>query len=219
MLHIPRFPKVCIIIPLMALLLSCGENRKPVPSSGGAAASEEPAPDSGPVAANADDAAGTSEAEDESRLRDAALEGLEGEVTALLEKGCDLNAMDADGRTALMYAAFNGHSAIVLDLIGHGAIVDRRDLLGRTALFFASTGPFPETVSILVDKGAAVNVVDSNEHFSPLMHAAAEGNLDVVKILIKAGADTSLKDVDGDDALSFASQGGHSEVVDYLSSL
>ena len=97
--------------------------------------------------------------------------------------------------------------------------MDRRDLMGRTALLYASTGPFPETVKILLDKGAKANVVDSNEHFTPLMHAAAEGNLDVVKLLVAYGADLDLKDVDGDNAESFARQAGHTEIADYLRSL
>ncbi len=60
--------------------------------------------------------------------------------------------------------------------------------------------------------------MDSDEHFSPLMHAAAEGQLEVVKVLIAYGADRSLKDVDGDDAASFAAQSGHMHVVEYLNS-
>jgi ankyrin repeat protein len=50
------------------------------------------------------------------------------------------------------------------------------------------------------------------------MHAAAEGHLEVVKVLIAYGADRSLKDVDGDDAASFAAQSGHMHVVEYLNS-
>jgi ankyrin repeat protein len=51
------------------------------------------------------------------------------------------------------------------------------------------------------------------------MHAAAEGNLAVVKVLIAHGADLNLRDVDGDDAESFARQAGHQQVADYLHSL
>ena len=43
-----------------------------------------------------------------------------------------------------------------------------------------------------------------------------KGHLEVVKVLIAYEADTSLKDVDGDDAASFAAQAGHSRVVEYL---
>ena len=159
------------------------------------------------------------QAEANESLRQSSLDGkLEG-VEEALKAGADANNTDPEGRTALMFAGFNGHSEIVLALLDAGAGIDRRDGLGRTALLYTCTGPFPETVRILLDKGAEPNVIDSNEHFSPLMHAAAEGNLDVVKILLEAGADQSRVDVDGDDAESFARQGGHSVVADYLGGL
>ena len=152
-------------------------------------------------------------------LHQAALDGDLKGVTEALESGANANGVDEEGRTALMFAAFNGHSEIVLKILEAEAGIDRRDLMGRTALLYAATGPFPETVRILLDKGAEANVVDSDEHFSPLMHAAAEGHLDVVKILLKGGSDPTLQDVDGDDAASFARQGGHLEVAKYLDAL
>lgn len=154
-----------------------------------------------------------------SQLCDAAFEGDMEKVEEALESGVKVNGRDQDGRTALMFASFNGFSEIVLLLLDEGADISLCDGMGRTALLYAATGPFPETVRILLDKGAEPNVVDSNEHFTPLMHAAAEGNLDVVKILLKAGSDLSMKDVDGDNAASFARQAGHLEVAKYLESL
>jgi ankyrin repeat protein len=152
----------------------------------------------------------------EEAFRESAFEGNLESVKAFLKQGIDCNAADQDGHTALMLAAFNGHSEVVLSLIDAGGVIDQPDNLDRTALLYGATGPFPETVEILLVGGADPNKVDSEEHFSPLMHAAAEGNLEVVKVLIKYGADRSLKDVDGDDATTFASQAGHLQVVDYL---
>ena len=150
---------------------------------------------------------------------EAALDGdLEG-VSSMLKLGMDANLADVEGRTALMFAAYNGHTEIAKILIGRGAKVDAVDHSHRTALLFAATGPFPETVKLLLDNKSNPNVVDNGEHFSPLMHAAAEGNLDIVKILLEYGADPDLKDVDGDTAESFAGQKGHAAVVDYLKSL
>ena len=151
-------------------------------------------------------------------MRQWALDGNLEKVKEMINGGVNVNSPESDGQTALMLAAFNGHSDIVLFLLESGAAIDRRDLMGRTALLYASTGPFPETVKILLEKGAEPNIIDSNEHFSPLMHAAAEGNLDVVKILIEYHANPGLKDVDGDDAETFARQAGHQEVADYIKS-
>ena len=46
--------------------------------------------------------------------------------------------------------------------------------------------------------------------------AAAEGQADVVKLLLKHKADITLKDVDGDTAESFAAKNGHTAVVKIL---
>lgn len=155
---------------------------------------------------------------EEEAFRQAAYGGELEKVKALLKQGVECNAIDEEGHTALMFAAFNGHSEVVRSLLEAGAAVDQRDKMDRTPLLYGATGPFPETVKILLESGADPNKVDSDEHFSPLMHAAAEGNLEVVKVLMKYGADRSLKDVDGDDAASFALQAGHMHVVKHLNS-
>ena len=152
----------------------------------------------------------------EDLLRQAAYEGNEKNVEALLGMGVNVNAADAEGRTALVFAAFNGHSKILLELLEAGANAELRDAMGRTPLMYGSTGPFPETVKILLDHGADPNAVDSDEHFTPLMHAAAEGHMEVVKVLLANGADPGLKDIDGDDAVAFAQQAGHVEVADFI---
>jgi uncharacterized protein len=146
----------------------------------------------------------------------AALNGNPEQLESLLKDGVGCNVADPDGHTALMLAAYNGHTEIVRFLIKHGAAINQKDLLDQTALHFGATGPFPETVRLLLENGADPDVVDSEEHFSPLMYAAAEGNMEVVKVLIEYGADTHLKDVDGDDAATFAARSGHLEVAEYL---
>ena len=66
--------------------------------------------------------------------------------------------------------------------------------------------------------GAAgdVNVQGELEGFTALMTAAAEGQLKIVRLLLLHGADSSVKDKDGDTAESFALQKGHSAVVELL---
>ena len=53
-----------------------------------------------------------------------------------------------------------------------------------------------------------------------ILSSTGEGEArEVVKVLTAHGADRSLRDIDGDDAASFAAQQGHIQVVEYLNSL
>ena len=151
-------------------------------------------------------------------LQEACLMGDMDNVVQLVKRGVDINVADSAGRTALMFSAFNGHAEIVRLLLDSGAGIEPLDSTGRTALIYASTGPFPETVELLLRRKASVNIADNDEHFTALMYAAAEGHLDVVKILMDHGADPGMVDVDGDNAEAFASQGGHTAVVEFLKS-
>jgi len=160
--------------------------------------------------------AGTDETLEEQLLREACLQGLTAEVEKHIHSGIDPDAADEEGRTGLMLAAFNGHTDIVSMLLDHRATVNKSDFMGRTALMYASTGHFPETVEILLSKGAETNMVDNEEGFTALMFAAAEGNGQVVRLLLDHGANPDIKDIDGDNAETFARQNGHTEVADML---
>lgn len=147
---------------------------------------------------------------------EAALYGKTDTVTAALKQGYDVNKRDPEQRTVLMYAAFNGQTPIVKKLIDAGADINVQDSVGTSSLMFAASGPSKETVQVLIDAGAKINMVDNNEHFSALMWAAAEGQLENVKLLLKHKADLTLTDIDGDTAESFAAKAGHTAIVKVL---
>mgnify|MGYP001826430960 FL=1 len=146
-------------------------------------------------------------------LHEAAFAGNVEEVSRLLEEGTAVDVSDPEGRTALMWASFNGHTAVDALLLEKGAAINARETNGRTALMYASSGPFAGTVGLLLEKGADVNLQGSAEGFTALMTAAAEGQVEVVQVLLAYGADPDLEDVDGDTAESFAIQNGHPQVV------
>lgn len=172
-----------------------------------------------PVVRPAKETINTGEQLSSASIHEAALNGDLENLTDLLEKGTNINSKDPDNRTALMYAAFNGHTEIIRLLLDKGAVVNVFDSYGRTPLMMASSGPFPEAVKLLLDFKADPNVADKEEHFSALMFAAAEGQLEVVKILLENNANPFLKDVDGDDAMTFAENNGHKEIAALLKSL
>ncbi len=147
---------------------------------------------------------------------EAALNGQQDLVMQYIDNGTVVDQRDAEGRTALMYAAFNGHVELLRKLISKGADVNLQDIYGRTALMMASSGPFPQAVKLLLDNNAEPDIIDRDEHYTALMYAAAEGQLENVKILLEYKANPELKDVDGDNALTFASNNGHKEVAELL---
>lgn len=197
------------IIILFALLTACGGKNAQNPGTG----QEDPLP-----AGNspAQPSVLKSDPEKELALQEAALSGDGAIVDKLIEDGINVNASDTENRTALMYAAFNGHTEIVRSLLKAGAEVSLRDVAGRTALLYASTGPFPETVKLLLDHNADPNIKDAAESFTPVMHAAAEGQVEVVRILLEYGADPTMRDIDGETAYQFAVTNGHTEVAELL---
>ena len=164
----------------------------------------------------------------EQALMESAYLGKLEEVKRLVSEGAAADAVDAEKRTALMWAAFNGHASVVGYLLEKGAKLEARDGNGRTALMYSSSGPFQDTVELLMQKGAEVNVQGELEGFTALMtaaagsgmyhHPAAEGQLEVVRLLLAYGADPELQDKDDDTAETFARQNGHSAVIDLLES-
>ena len=64
-------------------------------------------------------------------------------------------------------------------------------------------------IKYLLEQGA-------EEGFTALMMAAAEGQMDVVRVLVARGAKMDITDKDGDTAESFARQTGHSDVAGWL---
>jgi ankyrin repeat protein len=157
----------------------------------------------------------TSIGEEDFRL--AAYEGKIETVRQAIESGIDVNGIDRQQRlTALHMAAYNGHSRVVRLLIENGAKIDALDHEGKTALTHACTGPFQETVSALVDAGADIDLQESTEGFTPLMMAAGLGQTEVVKVLLRNKANTSVRDYDGDRAIDHARNSRHLDIVDLL---
>lgn len=146
-------------------------------------------------------------------LLEAAAAGDETVVREAVMMGADANVRGEEDRTPLMLAAYDGHTEIIGFLLDQGAQVDDFDSQGRTALMYASTGPFVETVELLLLWQADPNIADRDERFTALMHAAAEGQPEVVRALLNNGADPTATDIDGDTALDFAMQNGHQEAA------
>ncbi|MDO9514197.1 MAG: ankyrin repeat domain-containing protein [Elusimicrobiota bacterium] len=95
------------------------------------------------------------------------------------------------GVTALMHASARGVTEACAELIKSGADIKKKDDLGRDAIFHAVKNNMIKTADILIRSGASVKA----EYDSGLLHlAAAKNNIDMIKLLLGAGADMSVKD-------------------------
>ena len=99
-------------------------------------------------------------------------------VRLLIERGADVNALSDSGRTALHLAARSDGSAPIVTLLrSRGAKADAIDKEGATTLLAATIGNDTRTIKQLVEAGVNVNAADVIG-FTPLMNAAAQGNLE-----------------------------------------
>lgn len=136
-------------------------------------------------------------------------------VSALLESPLtQVELRTANDESALMLAALRGHLDICKELIAHDADVNKT---GWTPLHYAATGGHGKIIELLLDNHAYIDAASPNAS-TPLMLAAKYGTIDVVKQLLDAGADPSLKNVQGLTAIDFAMQVQRDDIVKAIAS-
>ena len=129
-------------------------------------------------------------------------------VKMLVEAGAGVRATNYKGWTCLHVAACFGHTETVRYLVDLPEVdVNHRDTDNRTALCFAKR---TDAVQVLLDAGADIDAKD-NKRRAPLFYACDSGALDVVKVLVRAGADDG-----GGTCLAHAASCGRTETVRYL---
>ena len=147
------------------------------------------------------------------------------DIEKLIQDGLDINYKNKYGKTALMnaldilseesfyelkskyenifkdipdYPAYLKKRLDITDfLLKHGADIHQKDERGNNLLFIAVWKDNPQLLEYLISKGIDVN--EANNHGqTPLMKAAkSENGIEMIKILLKHGADKTIKDKDG----------------------
>lgn len=123
-------------------------------------------------------------------------------VTTLLlsREKIDVNPRNRNDETPLMLAAIKGQTDLAQTLIDKGADVNKP---GWTPLHYASTYGHLALMNLLLEHHAYIDAASPNES-TPLMMAAMYGTSSAVKLLLEAGADPMLRNVQGLSALDFA---------------
>ncbi|XP_050341961.1 palmitoyltransferase Hip14 [Nymphalis io] len=113
---------------------------------------------------------------------------------------------------ATQYGAF----ARVKELVEAGWDVNQPDHETVTLLHWASINNRREIIEYLLSKGAKVDAIGGELQSTPLHWATRQGHLEATVLLVRAGADASLRDAEGCACLHLAAQFGHTAVVAYL---
>ncbi|XP_062555858.1 ankyrin repeat and KH domain-containing protein mask-like isoform X3 [Armigeres subalbatus] len=131
----------------------------------------------------------------------------------LIERGANIEEVNDEGYTPLMEAAREGHEEMVALLLQQGANINAQtEETQETALTLACCGGFVEVADYLIKHGADIELGAS----TPLMEAAQEGHIDLVRFLLENRADVHAQTQTGDTALTYACENGHTEVADIL---
>ena len=125
---------------------------------------------------------------------------------------------DAD-HVPLNLACEHGSEAVVEILLRHGANIlpDAEGLYPQHLV--ARAGQTSQLLLLLKQYGADLNQVDKLYGWTPLVHAASEGNVDCLQALLKVGADANIADEKDLPAIYYAAWEGHLECMKLLTPL
>ncbi len=160
-------------------------------------------------------------------------------VSLLLDNGASVNQAMLDGRTALIMACMKDHLLLAQLLVSRGAVVDRNHLLlvgyvpvirfmldsgadvngqsaeGNSPLMDATIKGHTEAVDLRLRRGAVVDLPNKNHNTA--LHVACHYEKEgAVRLLLAAGASTTLEDKQGHCAMDWATEPRHAAVRQIL---
>lgn len=156
---------------------------------------------------------------------EAAASGRVGRVRDLLRDDPGQSGFhSSDGFSPLGLAAFFGHAEVVEVLLEFGAdpAERSRNAMNVTPLHSAAAHGDPTVAlrlcELLLEREADPALAQTGG-WRPLHQAASHGNLPLVELLVRYGADPSAESDDGRTPVDMAREGGHDEVASFLEAL
>ena len=125
---------------------------------------------------------------------------------AIISHGVDVNATNKKNENALMLACKNKKKDVINVLLNAGADPNIVDVDGDTCLHNAARSYCStEVLQAIISHGIDVNATNK-KNVTALMIACEEGKKDAINVLLNAGADPNIADVDGDTCLHNAAR-------------
>lgn len=139
-------------------------------------------------------------------------------VAAMLDGDPALVGARRHGASALLFARYHGRHEIVALIRRHRPALDVFEAcaLGDTERLASLLDGDPALANarLLLERGAPVDARQGQEGgFTPLMEAALNGQLELIDLLLRHGAEPGLRDADGLSAGDHARTRGHEEAV------
>lgn len=118
------------------------------------------------------------------------------EIVDLMLSVGDANVNDSNSKvTPLILATTNSNNDTIQLLLRNGAAIDQRDELGCTPLLVACDKNLLECARTLLEAGADPNLADRRGN-TPLHKCVYHGNHIIAKLLMKKGANATIKNND-----------------------
>mmetsp|Transcript_76038 Transcript_76038/g.152773 ORF Transcript_76038/g.152773 Transcript_76038/m.152773 type:complete len:268 (-) Transcript_76038:188-991(-) len=121
-------------------------------------------------------------------------------VQWLVKVGCNVDLQDHTGSTALIHAVLGDQCHCGATLVEAGASLDIADLTGKSAIIHAATRTGTDALfflELLIAAGGDLNVKDKAQHWTALHWAMFKRHFNVMHILLSAGADPDVQDLQG----------------------
>lgn len=145
-----------------------------------------------------------------------------------IKKGLDVNSVNANGENSLSLAIMGANLNGAKFLVKQGANINQVNKKEQDLFFLAARGEYLETKYSKRPKATKqmLEYVYSLKHFdinnqddigsTPLIAAAASGNIEAVEFLLEKGADTSIKNTRGYDAKEAAMYYKYQKIVNLI---
>ncbi|SCB63976.1 unnamed protein product [Fusarium graminearum] len=152
------------------------------------------------------------DADGDTALHNATRRGFKRVALKLFSVGADVSVVNDSGNQPLHIACFKGLFWFAKELVNRGADIEAGDKHSQSPLFIASWEGHADIVELLLQHNAetkvlnvngvtpmsmAFNWVTNNNGWSPLHEAISDDRMDVVDLLLEAGARVDHRDDDG----------------------